>query len=254
MCVSIPRLQLGLLLLLSVALIVAACGGGDDDEPSAEQSQAGVIEPDTEDPDIIEDAETEQSDDGESVSVQNPNAPGGADQADAPAAPAPAAGDDDAGATAGGTTRNGIEIISLEGAGQGDPAQDGDSVGVRYRGTLDDGSEFDSNHDGELLPVTVGAGGVIVGFDEALRGLRLGETITVRIPAELAYGVPDQDLIFEFPREQTPPGMIVGQNVQLGSGQVATIVEITDEIVRIDANHELAGEALTFEITIEEFR
>lgn len=241
MCVSISRLRFGLLLLLGVALIVAACGGGDDDEQSAEsaaQSAAGAIEPDTEDPDIIEDAETEQSDDGESVSVQNPAAPA---DAQAPA-------------TGAGTIRNGIEIISLEGAGEGDPAQDGDSVGVRYRGTLADGSEFDSNHDGELLPVTIGAGGVIAGFDEALRGLRLGETITVRIPAELAYGIPDQDLIFEFPREQTPPGMMVGQNVQLGTGQTAKIVEITDEIVRIDANHELAGEALTFEITIEEFR
>ncbi|MCY3918584.1 MAG: FKBP-type peptidyl-prolyl cis-trans isomerase [Chloroflexi bacterium] len=146
--------------------------------------------------------------------------------------------------------RNGIEIISLTGDGQGDPAGDGDSVGVRYRGTLDDGSAFDSNAGGALLPVTIGAGRVIPGFDEALRGLRIGQTIVVRIPPELAYGERDESLVFEIPREQTPPGMKVGQRVQFG-GVPGVITEITDEAVILDANHALAGQALTFEISIE---
>jgi peptidylprolyl isomerase len=165
-------------------------------------------------------------------------------------------GDDDPAeqAQACATARDGIEILSLEGVGDGDAAQDGDAVGVRYRGTLDDGSEFDSNALGELLPVTIGTGGVIPGFDEALRGLCMGETITVRIPPALAYGASNAELISEFPREQAPPGMQVGQSVRLGTGQTATIVEITDEIVRIDANHDLADEALTFEISIESFQ
>ena len=261
MRIPISRLQFGLLLLLSVALIAAACGGGGDDAETTEQAQTGATEPGGVNPDTIDNPNTQPSDDGASVSVQNPDAPSqdaatdatqddpvtaDAVEPDQAPAPPPAGG--------GPTIRNGIEIISLEGTGEGDPAQDGDALGVRYRGTLGDGSEFDSNTDGELLPVTLGGGGVIGGFDEALQGLRIGQTITVRIPATLAYGEVNEDLIFEFPREQTPPGMTVGQNVQLGTGQVATIVEITDEIVRIDANHELAGQSLTFEISIEAFQ
>ena len=150
----------------------------------------------------------------------------------------------------GSSFRNGIEIISLTGDGQGDAVGDGDSVGVRYRGTLDDGSEFDSNAGGALLPVTIGEGRVIAGFDEALRGLRIGETIVVRIPPELAYGERDEALVIEIPRAQTPPGMTVGQRVQYG-GVPGVITEITDEAVILDANHALAGQALTFEISIE---
>lgn len=238
--------------LIAIALIVAACGGGDDDGAS-EQSQGGVTEPDTDDAETIDDAETEQSEDG-TVSVQNPDADDPAE--DEPAGEQPDDGDsqDTEDGAGDATIRNGIEIISLEGEGEGPAAQDGDAVGVRYRGTLDDGTEFDSNAGGKLLPVTIGTGGVIAGFDEALRGLRVGQTIIVRIPADLAYGVFDEALIFEFPREQTPPGMMEGQAVQLGNGIRATIVEITEEIVRIDANHELAGEALTFEISIEAFQ
>lgn len=256
MRISLSRLTFVCVALLSLGLIAAACGGDDDPDESAaaqqsaaEQDQDGATEPDNEDAETIEQAETEQSEDGETVSVQNPEADdeeGGDDNGDDEDAPAAPAGDV--------TVRNGIEILSLTGDGEGDPAEDGDAVGVRYRGTLDDGSEFDSNAGGQLLPVTIGAGGVIVGFDEALRGLRLGETIVVRIPPTLAYGVSDEELIFELPRDQTPPGMMVGQNVRLGNGITAEIIEITDDLVIIDGNHSLAGESLTFEITIERFQ
>ena len=158
MRISIPRLHLALIALLSLGLIAAACGG--DDDAAAEQSQAGVTEPANDEPETIADPQTEVSEDGETVSVQNPDA---AEDDDPPATDPPAApaDDDDPPANGDAIMRNGIEIISLTGAAEGDPAKDGDSVGVRYRGTLDDGSEFDSNTDGELLPVTIGTGGVI---------------------------------------------------------------------------------------------
>lgn len=237
---SVRLRYLAVALLLSMVLVIAACGGGDDQDDASEQSRSGVTEPDN------DGAETEQSEDG-TVSVQNPDADEQAEDEQSPPGDPSQAGSEP-------TVRNGIEIISLEGEGEGDPAADSDSVGVRYRGTLDDGTEFDSNIGGQLFPVTIGAGGVIVGFDEALRGLRLGETITVRIPAELAYGVSDEALIFEFPRGDAPPGIMEGQAVQLGNGIRATVVEVTDEIVRLDGNHELADEALTFEISIEKFQ
>ncbi len=213
MRISAWRLLITLVVLLCLSAVAAACSG--DDEPPAPEPEPPAAEPE---------AAPEQSD--------------AAAQADDTAAVA-------------GTTRNGVEIISLDGDGQGDPATDGDSVGVRYRGTLDDGSEFDSNADGGLLPVTIGTGAVIPGFEEALRGLRIGQTIVVRIPATLAYGERDESLITQLPRAQTPPGMLVGQRVRLGDGPPAVITEISDDFVTIDANHELAGQALTFEISIE---
>ncbi|MXY78660.1 MAG: hypothetical protein F4Y94_02960 [Chloroflexi bacterium] len=217
MRITYRRLSLALLPLLLLGPAVAACGGDDDPPPSP---PAAAAEPEP-----------------------------AAAQSDAPAE---AEDTGQAGIAADvGSVRNGIEIISLTGDGQGDPAQDGDSVGVRYRGTLDDGSEFDSNAGGALLPVTIGAGRVIPGFDEALRGLRIGETIVVRIPPDLAYGERDESLVIEIPRAQTPPGMTVGQRVQFGGGVPGVITEITDEAVIVDANHELAGQALTFEISIE---
>ena len=218
MRITIWRLALALFPLLLLGPLVVACGGEDDPpvpppEPAVAEPEAAATEPDA----------PAQADDA-----------GQADTADVA-----------------GTVRNGVEIVSLDGDGQGDPAADGDSVGVRYRGTLDDGSEFDSNADGGLLPVTIGAGAVIPGFEEALRGLRIGQTIVVRIPAALAYGERDESLITQLPRAQTPPGMLVGQRVRLGDGPPSVITEISDDFVTIDANHELAGQALTFEISIE---
>ena len=224
MRISAWRLPLALIALLCLGLIAGACGGDDaqpapEPEPAAAESGATTTQSDAAAP---ADAAAQADDAG---------------QADTTAVP--------------GSVRNGVEIISLAGDGQGDPAADGDSVGVRYRGTLDDGSEFDSNAGGGLLPVTIGAGAVIPGFEEALRGLRIGQTIVVRIPAALAYGPRDESLVVQLPRAQTPPGMLVGQRVRLGDGPPAVITEISDDFVTIDANHELAGQALTFEISIE---
>ena len=79
-------------------------------------------------------------------------------------------------------------------------AQDGDLVEVHYSGTLDDGSTFDSSRErGAPLPFTVGAGEVIPGFDEAVRGLAVGESRTVRILPTDAYGEWSEDLVVEVP-------------------------------------------------------
>jgi FKBP-type peptidyl-prolyl cis-trans isomerase 2 len=65
-----------------------------------------------------------------------------------------------------------------------------------------------------------------------------------------AYGEYDDSLLLEFPNDENAEGAEVGIQVQLSDGRIATIVEITDDIVTIDANHELAGQALTFEIEV----
>ena len=138
----------------------------------------------------------------------------------------------------------------------GEVVENGDTVGVYYTGTLDDGTQFDSNVGGDLLVFPVGEGKVIEGFDKAVLGMVVGEKKTVNIPVDEAYGPYREELVIEMDREQFPPVIEVGQNVQLTNegGQVflARIVEITDTTVKLDANHHLAGEDLTFEIELAE--
>lgn len=129
-------------------------------------------------------------------------------------------------------------------------ADEGDLVEVHYRGTLDDGTEFDSSEGRDPLSFTVGSGQVIAGFDDAVRGLEVGESRTVRIEPADAYGERTDAAIIEFPASSAPEGLQVGDQVQFGNGQPGTVLEITEETITIDANHPLAGEALTFEVEL----
>jgi FKBP-type peptidyl-prolyl cis-trans isomerase 2 len=142
-----------------------------------------------------------------------------------------------------------VAVIGLVGCGSTRVAEDGDSVTVHYHGTLDDGSVFDSSRERDPLPFVVGSGGVISGFDNAVRGLAVGESVTVRMKPAEAYGERDESLVLEFPASDAPKRLGAGDQVSV-SGRTAVVLEVTDEIVRIDANHELAGQALTFEIEL----
>jgi FKBP-type peptidyl-prolyl cis-trans isomerase 2 len=150
------------------------------------------------------------------------------------------------------------ETTATEGAGVSDEnvseesltARDGDAVTVHYTGTLDDGSEFDSSAGRDPLGFVVGAGQVIAGFDEAVRGLAVGESRTVRIEPENAYGEYSEQAIIEFPADAAPDGLGVGDSVTLSNGAPGTVIEIADGIVKIDANHPLAGKALTFDVEL----
>lgn len=129
--------------------------------------------------------------------------------------------------------------------------QDGDLVEVHYVGTLDDGSQFDSSRDrGVPFSFTVGIGQVIAGFDEAVRGGGVGDVRTVRIEPADAYGEWSEDNIVEVPFNPDQGDVEVGDEVFLTNGQPAVVIAITAETVTLDANHSLAGEALTFEIEI----
>ncbi len=130
-------------------------------------------------------------------------------------------------------------------------AQDGDLVEVHYVGTLDDGSQFDSSRDrGQPLSFVVGSGQVIGGFDDAVRGMKVGEVTTVRIEPEDAYGQPSDELIIEVPYAPSQGDVAVGDRVTLSNGQPAVVLEVKDDTVVLDANHPLAGQALTFEIEL----
>ncbi len=129
-------------------------------------------------------------------------------------------------------------------------AADGDTASVHYTGTLDDGSEFDSSRERESLSFTLGEGSLISGFEDAVRGMAIGDTVTVRIEPVDAYGERSDDLIFEVPTAAAPGGFSVGDRVQLATGQPATIIAMTDKIITLDANPSLAGQALTFAIEL----
>lgn len=136
--------------------------------------------------------------------------------------------------------------------------QPGDTVRVHYTGTLSDGSVFDSSQGREPLGFTVGAGEVIPGFDRAVTGMEVGDTRTVTIPAAEAYGEADPEQVLVVGRDQIPPGdpIHVGDQLEIGLDNggtiLVTVAEVTDETVTLDANHALAGEDLTFEITLDD--
>ena len=145
-------------------------------------------------------------------------------------------------------------------------AKAGDRVRVHYTGRLDDGSIFDSSecaddacgHDHGPLEFTLGAGEVIPGFDAGVMGLAIGETRTIHIPVEQAYGERSEEVVAVVPRSDLPPEMKPEVGLQLEvsqqDGQVFSVVitDVNDETITIDANHPLAGRALNFDLKLVE--
>jgi peptidylprolyl isomerase len=136
-------------------------------------------------------------------------------------------------------------------------AKKGDLVKVNYTGTLKDGTQFDSSVGKKPLEFTVGAGQMIAGFDAAVNGMKVGEKKTVTIPAAEAYGERNESMVFEVDRSKLPANInpVVGMKLQMtNNGQTipVTIKEVNESTVVMDANHELAGQDLTFEIELVE--
>ena len=138
-------------------------------------------------------------------------------------------------------------------------SNEGKKVRAHYRGTLDDGTQFDSSYDrGEPLEFTCCAHQMIPGFDAAVKDMEVGEKKTVHIPCAEAYGERREDLVMFFPAAQVPniDQIHVGDKLALsgagGQPVTVTVVEVTPEGVKIDANHEMAGKDLNFEIELVE--
>ncbi len=138
------------------------------------------------------------------------------------------------------------------------PPKNGDVVKVEYTGTLADGTVFDTSEGRGPSQFTVGAGEMISGFDRAVLGMRVGESKTVTIPADQAYGAYREDLLVDLDREQFGNTSVpeVGQEITISTpyGQTMTVpvINVTDSAVTVDVNHPLAGKDLTFAITLVE--
>jgi len=146
-------------------------------------------------------------------------------------------------------------FLSTAGCVGGSVAEEGDTVRVHYTGTLSDGTIFDSSIGREPLEFTIGAGGVIPGFNSAVLGMAVDETKTVTIPADEAYGQHRDDRLITIEREYFPDELAeVGTGVQvpMENGMIARgiVTSVNETAVILDLNHHLAGEDLTFEITL----
>ena len=138
-------------------------------------------------------------------------------------------------------------------------ATNGDTVRVHYTGTLADGTEFDSSAEREPLEVTIGGGQVIPGFEGALMGMAEGDTKTVTLEPSDAYGPHDPQLVHSVERERIPDhidldvGTVLQASDAHGNEIRLQVVEFNDVDVMLDANHPLAGKALTFELELVSF-
>ena len=137
-------------------------------------------------------------------------------------------------------------------------ASNGDSVRIHYTGRLNDGTVFDSSREREPLEFTIGQrqGQVIPGFEDGVIGMEPGESKTVEIPADQAYGPRLAKQIIEVDRATMPPDMQleIGTHVQGAQpgGQTTDFIvtALTESLVTLDANHPLAGKDLIFDLEL----
>lgn len=132
------------------------------------------------------------------------------------------------------------------------------TVTVKYTGKLADGTIFDASPEDSPLSFIIGREEVIKGFDAAVLGMAQGETKTVIIEPEQAYGEPNPALLEEIKRTDLPENLELNEGGQLevtqGDGSILRLMidKVTEETVTLDANHPLAGKALTFVIELLE--
>lgn len=132
----------------------------------------------------------------------------------------------------------------------------GDAVKVHYTGRLLNGTVFDSSEGRSPLGFTLGDGNMIKGFDAAVYGMAVGDQKSVTIPCIEAYGEKREDMMLDIPMNQVPPsikpevGMELSLQNQMGQPVPVKVVYVDEEKITLDANHQLAGEDLRFDITL----
>ena len=137
-------------------------------------------------------------------------------------------------------------------------AKTNDRVRVHYTGSLEDGTVFDSSVKREPLGFTIGQGAVIPGFENGIIGMKVGDTKSIAIPPDQAYGEHRDDLVGVVDRARMPENIIpeIGMILQVRSpeGEMinATVTDVTEAGVTLDMNHPLAGRELIFEVSLVE--
>lgn len=137
--------------------------------------------------------------------------------------------------------------------------QEGDEIKVHYTGKLEDGTVFDSSRERDPLQFKVGSGMMIKGFDEAVRGMEIGDSKTANIKSEEAYGERNDQMIITLTKDKFPEnidpeeGQQLSMQSQQGQPIPVVVTKVEEDEVTLDANHPLAGKDLVFDIEIVEF-
>lgn len=132
----------------------------------------------------------------------------------------------------------------------------GNKVKIHYTGTLEDGNLFDSSEGREPLEFELGSGQVIPGFDKAVEGMAVGDSKSVTIAPEDAYGPRNEQAIQEVPKSALPDDLVPVEGMTLQAQNEKqqplqlVVKEIGDDTITVDANHPLAGKTLNFEISL----
>lgn len=133
----------------------------------------------------------------------------------------------------------------------------GDTVKVHYHGTLEDGTVFSSTYEEEEpFEFTLGKESVLPSFEMAVIGMHEGDTTTISVAPEDAYGQHKKEFVFAMDRKQAPAelNLELGKRLQVRTNQgqtaIATITQLTEDSVILDANDPLAGKTLTFKIEL----
>ena len=137
-------------------------------------------------------------------------------------------------------------------------AKQGDTVKIHYTGTLDDGTQFDSSAGRDPLEFTIGSGQVIPGFDKAVQGMTVGDSKSVNIASQDAYGPRHEQMVQQVPKTALPenlepkPGMALQARGEDGKVINLTVTDVDDDNITVDGNHPLAGRDLSFDIELVE--
>ncbi len=132
-------------------------------------------------------------------------------------------------------------------------------VTIHYRLTNDQNEELDNSAGGEPLIYMHGAGELIDGLEKALAGKLAGESFTVRIPPDEAYGEEEPELIRNMHADEFN-GVEMWEGMQLqgkdpeGNFRLLRVIEVDGDRITVNMNHPLAGQTLHFEVNIESVR
>ena len=136
----------------------------------------------------------------------------------------------------------------------------GDTVTIDYVLKRTDGEEVGNTQQAGPQDITIGSGQIFPQIEEALTGMAVGEEQSVSIDCANAFGPRQDALVIDIPRENLPPepapqpGMAMQAQAQDGSPMTLYIVEVGDQTIKADGNHPLAGEDLTFDITLRDIK
>ena len=137
-------------------------------------------------------------------------------------------------------------------------AKHGDTVKAHYTAKLKDGTVYDTSINRHPLQFTIGEGQIIPGFEQAVVGMRPGQSKTVQVPTDKAYGPHREDMVVTVDHSQFPESLEpeVGQTLEItgsdGLRTVATVADVSETRVTFDINHPLAGKELILDIQLIE--